>query len=48
MPEKLLPGQRALDTVVEGLLAGDHVSLEDPDQGDLSAAQPNGLIAHQS
>ena len=40
------PGLAALDAVFQVLLAGDHVTLEDPVQRDGSAAQPDDLITH--
>lgn len=42
----VLPGQAALDAVIEVFLAGDHVALKDPVQGDGLDAQVDDLITH--
>lgn len=43
---ELLPCLAALDTIIQNLFAGDHVTLEDPVQRDLSTAQTDDLITH--
>ena len=40
------PGQAALDTVAEVVLAGNHVALKDPVQRDALEAQAEDLITH--
>lgn len=42
----LFPGQAALDTVIQNLLAGDHITRKDPVQRDLPTAQTDDLITH--
>lgn len=46
MKVEVLPGQAALDAVIEVLFAGDHITLEDLVQRDFSAAQPDDFITH--
>lgn len=43
---QLLPHQTALDTIIQNLFAGDHVTLEDPVQRDLCTSQTDDLITH--
>lgn len=43
---ELFPGQAALDTVIQNLLAGDHVTLEDPVQRNLPTAQTDDLVTN--
>jgi len=43
---ELFPSQTALDTVIQNLLAGDHVTLKDPVQRDLPTALTDDLTTH--